>query len=57
MVLKYPVAVWHFARFIMSVLPLQKFIPMLFIASAAERTLMLSVSLRKCSGWTSLLML
>lgn len=30
--------------------PLQKFIPMLFIASAAERTLTLSASRRKCSG-------
>lgn len=35
--MKYPVVVWHFARFITSVLPLQKFIPMLFIASAAEK--------------------
>ena len=34
--MKYPVAVWHFVRFITSVLPLQKYILMLSIASAAE---------------------
>lgn len=39
-----------------SALPPLRYIPIIFIASAVERTLMLSDLLRKYSGWTSLLM-